>query len=201
MIYRFNIYQQENKSPFRNYRRGLLKKISINGKLSEVGIQGPAAMEVVNKFDLVDYVEIEVKYYRSAKEPYPDFISISVVLDAANSSAIKYLEQHGINFKRKPVRIENDQSVSYELITFPTRDLIDIEASKAYVKDDGSLASMGENYFDGKIVLKKESKTLKGIYRLDRLGNALVCDEETKQNLEKSGLTGFYFEELGVSGD
>lgn len=199
MIYRLNFTSQDPKPPHRHYRTGKLSAVIINGKALQLEKRMPIISEILENFELIDGIKIETKFYKNSNEPYPDFITIDIALYAVNNDAKQFLDHQQIKYQIKPIEIINEHDFEYFLILFPTKDLINIEASNGYINKQGRLTTLGKNYFDSNLVLKEEAKDLKGIFRLNKLGNVLICDEETKIKLEKSGLTGFSFDKLEIS--
>lgn len=202
-IFEFSV--SDEPKPRKKYRYGEIRKIVYNNGDEFLG--NPLDLRLTNKpplvrdLDNVQRIVMEGRYQKRPEEPYPNFLQPRYSFFCVDEQARMFLDALHISYKSIPTEVSNEPSCSYRYVV-PEKipNLIALEESNAYMTSEGFIFTTGKKYFSpisSKIVLKKESLNIKGLYALKEMPT-IICDEETKEKLEKSGLTGFRFEELEV---
>lgn len=202
-IFALNI--SDEPKPRKKYRYGEIIKIVYNNGDEVFG--GQRAVHLAGKLPVAEDLEnikkivIEGHYQKKTEELYPNFLQIRWSFIAADDKARMNLDTLQIPYKSLDIEISNENNHSYKSIFFnEIPNLIAMKESNVYLSEEGYIRTIGQNSympFLSKLVLKKEALKYRGIWQL-REALVIICDEETKEKLENSELTGFSFEELEV---
>ena len=205
-MFEFHIYDEPKRH--RYFRYGSIKRIIY--KNGDIIIGDQDAVRKANKPRLaedannIEKFVIETHYQKKPIEPFPNFLQIRFALECVDDKAMEFLDLHNISYNKVPAEIMNETDREYSVVFFNLiPGLLDLSKSNLYINDNGFAVTNNRNAFypgESKIVLKGRALELRGIFMLNEL-RTLICDEEAKVALERSGLTGFRFEELEVSGN
>jgi hypothetical protein len=201
----FSIQISDEPKRQKYFRYGEILKIvykngdEVYGGKKIVHFSGRTRVE--DDLDNLKKIVIESHFQKKETELYPNFLEVRWSFHCADEQTRIFLDKERINYKSIPVDIINESNHSYKVIFFEEKaDLVALDESNSYIDERGFLRSIGKDYFNpvlSNLTLKPSSLNIKGIVSLREISE-LLCDEETKNKLEKSGLTGFYFEELKV---
>lgn len=202
-IYLFDI--SDEPKPQQRYRYAELAQIIYrNNEIYTERKEAKLANKPRIEEDLanISKIVVEGRFQKKHDEAYPNFMQIRWSFICVDSKAKALLDELKIQYTIIPVEFTTEQNHKYDAIFFnEIPEHLNLEASNLHLHEDGFAKTINLDYFspiDSKIVLKKKSLDLTGIYELRESGD-LICDEETKKQLEKSGLTGFSFQELEVN--
>lgn len=203
MTYRLIISFIGHLNKTKNYRFGNIQQLSNVDKTYILGKNTNLTNLRKDFYSLINdtrHVIISIGY-QNEKDPYPDILSVDLISQAMNQNAISYFINNELYFQEINTDVTNEPA-DYKLVVFPTlSDYIDMNKGNVKLNENGNLISTKPDHrpTEGEIFFKKEIQDIKGIHRVSELGGMLVCDEETKTNLENSGLTAFYFKPINIS--
>ena len=203
-MYEFIIYDEPKRQKY--FRYGELKKIIYkDGYEIESGSAGyisSSRVPIKDDINNLKRIIIESHFQKKESEPYPNFMQIRWGFGCADKTARELLDKLNLDYKTVEIEITNGSEYSYKVIFFKRiSNLIDLDKSNLFLGEDGYVKTNKRTYFspiESTLFLTKDAGNIKGIYELKERGS-LICDHETMEQLKKSGLTGFYFEELEVS--
>ncbi len=181
---------------------GWLEKLILsNGEI----VNKPKVNDIIeltykNDLDSISSIDITLDHQkdRQDEQPPPDFLSIDINFVGVNSRARKFLDNLNIEYYSIPIKFTNSENSDYKMIFFNHIDILDLTRMNAFVKNNqvrlsGSGTPVNEVYVEPLV------NKYQGIHAVKYLGTSVICDEATKEALEKSKLTGFRFSEVNIS--